>query len=27
SAVRDGMATLSALVPYVIEQLSGLDES
>src|SRR5688500_7710217 len=26
SAVRDGMATLSALVPYVIEQLSGLDE-
>lgn len=27
AAVRDGMATLSALVPYVIEQLSGLDES
>jgi molybdenum cofactor synthesis domain-containing protein len=27
SAVRDGMATLSALVPYVIEQLSGLDEA
>ncbi|GAA3459881.1 MULTISPECIES: MogA/MoaB family molybdenum cofactor biosynthesis protein [Saccharothrix] len=27
SAVRDGMATLSALVPYVIEQISGLDES
>lgn len=27
SAVRDGMATLSSLVPYVIEQLSGLDES
>jgi molybdenum cofactor synthesis domain-containing protein len=26
SAVRDGMATLSSLVPYVIEQLSGLDE-
>jgi molybdenum cofactor synthesis domain-containing protein len=26
AAVRDGMATLSALVPYVIEQLSGLDE-
>jgi molybdenum cofactor synthesis domain-containing protein len=25
-AVRDGMATLSALVPHVIEQLSGLDE-
>ncbi|MBY8854741.1 molybdenum cofactor biosynthesis protein, partial [Saccharothrix sp. MB29] len=25
SAVRDGMATLSALVPYVIEQISGLD--
>lgn len=24
-AVRDGMATLSALVPYVIEELSGLD--
>ncbi|QFZ16615.1 MogA/MoaB family molybdenum cofactor biosynthesis protein [Saccharothrix syringae] len=27
AAVRDGMATLSALVPHVIEQLSGLDES
>ncbi|KAA2252111.1 molybdenum cofactor biosynthesis protein MoaB [Solihabitans fulvus] len=27
AAVRDGMATLSALVPYVIEQLSGLDEA
>lgn len=25
SAVRDGMATLSALVPYVIGELSGLD--
>jgi molybdenum cofactor synthesis domain-containing protein len=25
SAVRDGMATLSALVPHVIDQLSGLD--
>jgi molybdenum cofactor synthesis domain-containing protein len=24
-AVRDGMATLSALVPFVIEQLSGLE--
>jgi molybdenum cofactor synthesis domain-containing protein len=27
AAVRDGMATLSALVPHVIDQLSGLDES
>ena len=27
AAVRDGMATLSSLVPYVIDQLSGLDES
>ncbi|GAA1261675.1 molybdenum cofactor biosynthesis protein B [Saccharothrix sp. BKS2] len=27
AAVRDGMATLSALVPYVIDQLSGLDEA
>jgi len=27
AAVRDGMATLSTLVPYVIEQLSGLDEA
>lgn len=27
SAVRDGMATLSALVPHVIDQLSGLDEA
>lgn len=27
SAVRDGMATLSSLVPYVIEQISGLDEA
>jgi molybdenum cofactor synthesis domain-containing protein len=27
AAVRDGMATLSALVPYVIDELSGLDES
>ncbi|MGM1059784.1 MogA/MoaB family molybdenum cofactor biosynthesis protein [Saccharothrix sp. Mg75] len=27
SAVRDGMATLSALVPYVIDQISGLEES
>jgi molybdenum cofactor synthesis domain-containing protein len=26
AAVRDGMATLSALVPYVIEQLSGFDD-
>jgi molybdenum cofactor synthesis domain-containing protein len=26
AAVRDGMATLSALVPHVIEELSGLDE-
>lgn len=26
-AVRDGMATLSALVPHVIEELSGLDEA
>ncbi|MFC4002888.1 molybdenum cofactor biosynthesis protein B [Prauserella oleivorans] len=26
AAVRDGMATLSALLPYVIEELSGLDE-
>jgi molybdenum cofactor synthesis domain-containing protein len=26
AAVRDGMATLSALVPHVIEQLSGLEE-
>jgi len=25
SAVRDGMATLSALVPHVIDQLSALD--
>ncbi|PPK70387.1 molybdopterin-binding protein [Actinokineospora auranticolor] len=25
AAVRDGMATLSALVPYVIGELSGLD--
>ena len=25
-AVRDGMATLSALVPHVIEQLSSLDD-
>jgi molybdenum cofactor synthesis domain-containing protein len=25
AAVRDGMATLSALVPHVIDQLSGLD--
>jgi molybdenum cofactor synthesis domain-containing protein len=27
AAVRDGMATLSALVPHVIEELSGLDEA
>ena len=27
AAIRDGMATLSALVPHVIEELSGLDES
>ncbi|EHK88424.1 MogA/MoaB family molybdenum cofactor biosynthesis protein [Saccharomonospora azurea] len=27
AAVRDGMATLSALVPHVIDQLSGLDEA
>jgi molybdenum cofactor synthesis domain-containing protein len=26
-AIRDGMATLSALVPHVIEELSGLDEA
>ncbi|HEX3791355.1 MAG TPA: MogA/MoaB family molybdenum cofactor biosynthesis protein [Pseudonocardiaceae bacterium] len=26
SAIRDGMATLSALVPHVIEELSGLDD-
>ncbi|MBV8931936.1 MAG: molybdenum cofactor biosynthesis protein MoaB [Kutzneria sp.] len=26
-AVRDGMATLSSLVPHVIEELSGLDEA
>jgi molybdenum cofactor synthesis domain-containing protein len=26
-AVRDGMATLSALVPHVIEQLSGLEDA
>ncbi|MQA11588.1 MAG: molybdenum cofactor biosynthesis protein [Pseudonocardiaceae bacterium] len=26
-AVRDGMATLSALVPHVIEELSGLDQN
>lgn len=26
-AVRDGMATLSSLVPHVIDELSGLDES
>lgn len=25
-AIRDGMATLSALVPHVIEELSGLEE-
>jgi len=25
AAVRDGMATLSALVPHVIEQISGLE--
>jgi molybdenum cofactor synthesis domain-containing protein len=27
AAIRDGMATLSALVPHVIEELSGLDEA
>ncbi|ACU98242.1 molybdenum cofactor synthesis domain protein [Saccharomonospora viridis DSM 43017] len=27
AAVRDGMATLSALVPHVIDELSGLDQS
>jgi molybdenum cofactor synthesis domain-containing protein len=27
AAVRDGMATLSALVPHVIEELSGLDDA
>lgn len=27
AAVRDGMATLSSLVPHVIDELSGLDES
>ena len=27
AAVRDGMATLSALVPHVIGELSGLDEA
>jgi molybdenum cofactor synthesis domain-containing protein len=27
AAVRDGMATLSALVPHVIDELSGLDEA
>lgn len=27
AAVRDGMATLSSLVPYVIDELSGLDEA
>jgi molybdenum cofactor synthesis domain-containing protein len=27
AAVRDGMATLSSLVPHVIEELSGLDEA
>lgn len=26
AAIRDGMATLSSLVPHVIEELSGLDE-
>lgn len=26
-ALRDGMATLSALVPHVIDELSGLDEA
>lgn len=26
SAVRDGMATLSALVPHIISELSGFDE-
>lgn len=26
-ALRDGMATLSSLVPYVIDELSGLDEA
>ena len=26
-AIRDGMATLSALVPHVSEELSGLDEA
>jgi molybdenum cofactor synthesis domain-containing protein len=27
AAVRDGMATLSALVPHVIEELSGLEDA
>lgn len=26
AAIRDGMATLSSLVPYVIEELSGLED-
>ena len=26
AAIRDGMATLTPLVPHVIEELSGLDE-
>jgi molybdenum cofactor synthesis domain-containing protein len=27
AAIRDGMATLSALVPHVIEEISGLEEA